>query len=132
MKIKLSPAQFIALLWMIKHGNGRVVRWNGGFWTVEKMQERGHFTQRDGYRVPQWYAGVGTLMALERMGLVKREGETSSLRYWEAPRVVTDAGRAAVEDAAIAGELRGKILTNLKLWRLQQDLKMEERWTSVS
>lgn len=123
--IKLSDAQFVALLWMVKHGEGKIVRWNGGFWTIKTMGERGHFTG-SGYRVPLWHTGTQTVMAMERAGLLKRSEEEQMpyLQYWQAPRVVTEAGRLAL-DVAVTG---GQCAQALKKWNLADDLKTFDAW----
>jgi len=123
--VKLSDAQFVALLWMVKHGEGKIVRWNGGFWTIRTMGERGHFTG-SGYRVPLWHTGTQTVMAMERAGLLKRSEEEQMpyLQYWQAPRVVTEAGRLALDVAVTSGQCAQA----LKKWNLADDLKAFDSW----
>jgi|CXWL01.1.fsa_nt_gi hypothetical protein len=117
---KLSDAQFVALLWTVKHGSGKVVRRPGGFWTIAEMTNG-----RPG--VPLWHTGTQTVMAMERAGLVKRAGEEPNLQYWAAPREITPAGRAAL-DAAIDGGQRRRIVENRSLWNLNDALKVEASW----
>lgn len=120
---KLSDAQFVALLWMVRHGEGKLVRRAGGFWTVESMQQ----LQPGCVKTYPWNTGVSTVMALERQGLVKLSGEEPNLQYWMAPREITKEGRLAL-DAAIDSGQRRRITENRKLWNLHDALKVEAVW----
>jgi hypothetical protein len=119
----LSGAQFVALLWMVKHGKGKIVRRPGGFWTVEDMQR----LQLGCAKTYPWHTGVSTLMALENKGLVKRVGEEPNLQYWSAPREITPAGLLAL-DAAIDSGQRDRIARDHHLWNLHDALKVEAGW----
>ncbi len=125
--IKLSDAQFVALLWMVKHGGGKTVRWPGGFWTIPEMPKQNlpRYAAYN-YEVPLWHTGTQTVMAMERAGLLKRAGEEPNLQYWQAPRVVTDAGNRALDVAVAAGQCTQA----LKKWNLAADLKAFDSWGS--
>jgi len=65
---KLSPAMQQALNFMRAHG--RLVRWPGGFWTYPECPTTRVQQSRAGvHHVPEWFAGVKTLEALEARGL---------------------------------------------------------------
>lgn len=119
---KLSNAQFVALLWMTKHDSSSLVRWPGGFWTIPEMTEK-----RPG--VPLWHTGTQTVMAMERLGLVKfsEDEKMPHLRFWEAPRKITATGRVALDAAIDAGQRR-RIVEDQKLWSLRDALTAEAAW----
>lgn len=87
-KPKLSEVQADVLAVMMVHG-GRLVREPGGFWTVAGVARSG----RDG-EWPAWSVTVQTVRAMEKKGLIGREGIFSE---WQDPRVLTKAGIDAYE-----------------------------------
>jgi len=127
---KLSDAQFVALVWMVKRGNGKLVRWPGGFWTIPEMpkENRPRYAAFN-YDVPLWHTGTQTVMAMERAGLVKFSDDEKMphLRFWEAPRGITPAGRAAL-DAAIDDGQRRRIIEDQRRWNLRDALNVESAW----
>lgn len=119
---KLSDAQFVALLWMTKHDSSKLVRWPGGFWTIPEMTEK-----RPG--VPLWHTGTQTVMAMERLGLVKfsEDEKMPHLRFWETPRKITATGRVALDAAIDAGQRR-RITEDQRRWNLRDALTAEAGW----
>ena len=129
-KTKLSDAQFVALLWAVKHGDGRLHRWPGGFWTIAGMNIRERPSA--GYAVPhEWYTCTQTVVALESKRFVKRLDAGVGSSYWAASREVTKEGRAAL-DAAIDSGQRSRITGNLKLWNLHDALRAEAEWRALA
>ena len=61
----LSPTQFETLQKMEE--NGKLIRWNGGFWSFEDAEIKDVIRDSWGYTsIPQWYCDVRTLRALEK------------------------------------------------------------------
>lgn len=120
---KLSDAQFVALLWVVKHGEGRIVRMPGGFWTIEGMK----LTQQGSGARYFWHTGTQTVMAMERLGLVRRADQDYSIEHWRAPRAITAAGTDAI-DAAIDSGQRSRIMDDRRRWNLHDDLNVEAEW----
>lgn len=114
MSLKLSDAQFVALLWIVDQGEGRIVRFPGGFWTTTKLVEQAR-ERRD--QVPDWHTGTNTVRALEKAGFVERA--FCYPNEWQDDRKVTNHGRAALVAAKEAGQ-RAKAEAK---WNLADDLK---------
>lgn len=119
-QMKLSDAQFVALLWMVKFGDGKIERRPGGFWTIPSMADKHPWQRSAGYRVPQWHTGTQTVMALERLRLVKMDNPDFSIQTWLAPRIVTDAGRQSL----VAAEASGQYVQAQRQWNLADGLKL--------
>jgi len=111
---KLSDAQFVAMLWIIKHGEGRIARFPGGFWTTPLLITQAR-DRRD--QVPDWHTGTNTIRALEGAGFLERAGCYPN--EWQDDRKVTNLGRAALEQAQASGQ-RTSAQTK---WNLADDLK---------
>lgn len=92
MSTRLSPHMREALTRAISD-TGLLVRARGGWWTTEHTPVLR--ITADGYHVPEWSCTLGTLRALEARGLVAVVPEPGGVAY-HYPRIVTDAGRAAV------------------------------------
>ena len=68
--MNLSPSMFETIKIIEKYG--KLVRWEGGFWTFEGVETKG--TVQGGFceiPVPSWYCTVKTLRALHSRGLVE-------------------------------------------------------------
>lgn len=73
-------------------GGAFLVRWPGGFWTVEGCEEA-----KPG--VPTWNTTIGTVRAMEKRGWLNRDKQTQE---WRDPRRLTAGGRATLEQHAKA------------------------------
>lgn len=61
----LSPTQAAALSHLEKSG-GFLQRWPGGYWTTEQIPANPGHSRR-----PAWWIGTRTVVALERLGLIR-------------------------------------------------------------
>ena len=89
--MKLSPTQLDVLAKMRAAG-GRIERWPGGFWTTPGTEAVNIADRGKDYQVPEWYAGISTLRALEKAGMVaeaERKGSRDGASFIVAYRLVS-------------------------------------------
>lgn len=126
-RVKLSDAQFVALLWVTKCGDGRLHPWPGGFWTIGDMKSKPKTKWQD-HHVPMWYTTTSTVVAMATHGLLQRANDDYSVPKYRATHIVTDLGRRALEVAEAAGQ---RALAEKK-WNLAADLKLFDEYNYVS
>ena len=75
----LTPTQREVIERLKAEGATRRVRWSGGFWTTPGA------SHEDGKpHVPSWYVDLGTVRALEALGVLRRAHTGSA--EWHDPR----------------------------------------------
>lgn len=88
----LSPAQRSALALACE---GTLVRWAGGYWSLNGEPSKPECIGHDYVQVPERYCTANTLWGLERRGLL--EQVKTDAPGWQRPFRITEAGVEAAE-----------------------------------
>ena len=100
--------EMVKTLVTMDHGGGKIIRYNGGYWTRPGLKQEGTQPPQgaEQRRLPTpdnpdhieagWH-DINTLRAMERRGYIARENPTDP--EWKSNRILTDKGRDALSKA---------------------------------
>ena len=104
-KPKLSPTQH-TLLAKLCALEGVISRWHGGFWVPDGVPPVRQDDQ--GYSIPAYYVGLGTVRAMEKLGLLE-VFHRNNCPVFAQPRRLTEKARImhCIQEETVARSRQG-------------------------